>query len=182
MSTAALAAAAIGCGPARARSFAVMLSEPSAPRCLPATPADGEGLEGVLEAWVAALLPEDDPAPTEPSGGSARLAPAEEAGLAWFEGFEGPSYSEWNGVVFEGAVHDDHLEVASAGSTRPDAEEAGCDEPLTYEASFVATIDGPRLDGLVRRTEQRALAADGSACAALLVCFRRVAVTGVEEP
>ena len=176
--SAALAAAAFGCGPPRARSFAVRLSEPAASHCLPSLAGSSEGFAAVVEAWVSAFTPVDE-APPEPAGGSARLAPADEAGLAWFEGFQGSPYDAWNGVVFEGDVHDDYLDVSIEGSRA--AEDPACGEPLAFEASFVGTIDGTRLDGLVRRKEQQIFSGGDSACV-LAVCFRRIAVTGVEEP
>lgn len=179
LSAAALAAASIGCGSPRARSFAVKLSEASAPRCMPTLPEDADGFAAIVEAWLSGFIPVDE-APPGPAGGSARLAPADEAGLAWFEGFEAAPYDGWNGVVFEGDVHDDYFDVSSEGAGA--ASDPGCGGPLTFEASLVGTIDGTHLDGLVRRSEERFLPGGDSTCGVLAMCFRQIAVTGVEEP
>lgn len=184
--TVALAAASIGCGPPRARSFAVILDEPEPARCLPAVPGDLADLDVFEDGWSPTWIIEDGSSVPDPVGGTLRVAPSEETGKAWFEGFDEPSNRTWNGVVFEGEVEDDHLEVASAGSyfaasSDPRTDAPSCDEPARFEAELVVTIDGPEVDGMLWRTEQRPLPSGDFACLAHLVCSREIRVTGVED-
>lgn len=182
----ALTAASIGCDPPRARSFAVILDEPEPARCLPAVPGDPADLDVFDDGWTPTWTVDDDPGILDPVGGTLRVAPSDEGGTAWFEGFDDPPHRTWNNVVFEGEVAGDHLEVKSAGSYLPAASDPGstasrCEELARFDAELVVTIDGPELDGMLWRKEQRPLASGELACLPHLVCSSEIRVTGVED-
>lgn len=170
------------CGAPPARSFAVVLAEPQLLDCALVIPDAGVDVENAAEIfasittswrdrWDAGLL--------RPAGGRLHVVRDGDGSLAWFEDLPPGQYSPWNGLVFEGEPHDDHVDAAL--STGHDSHAEACGEVLDMESALLATIDGGEIDGRVRRTEYTYFASAASGCAAHVECARNIALAGAEE-
>jgi len=185
----ALAVCATGCGSPAARTYAVVLAEPRDIDCFPRIFVGNE--ESATLIQLANRMPKDwaetyDFGGFPRQGGELHTMIDDGRTLAWFAGFEGNPYYQWNAKVFEGAVYDDYIEIRASvlhvDPFNPGASVEECGQLYQTESELVATVDGPELSGRIRHNEYIYLSTGASPCEGHVVCGRSIAVTGAEQP
>lgn len=179
----ALAAAPLaGCGGPGTRSYAVVLAEPELLDCALVVPSDNVNVETAAQIfasvttewrarWDAGLL--------RPAGGELHVVHEGEQALAWLGELPEGTYAAWNGVVFEGERHDDHVDADNV--TTLVTNEDACGVLVTSENEMLATVDGAEIDGRIRRVQYWYVPSAASSCAGHVECARNIAMNGVLE-
>ena len=192
--TAAMAATATlaGCAPDRARSFAVVLEEPPNLECVPKLGSANIDLQGffiTLTQTPTSWHDQYESGQLKPTGATLHGIKQGDgdAARAWFDPMQTGMFYRWNGVLFDGDLHDDYIDVSNVVSHDASASDSPyrptqeCGELTDVESDLLATIDGGSIVGRLRRTQYTYFADGDWLCASFVACSENVTITGEEE-